>query len=146
MPRRAKVKVPPPQMGTQIETRPEFDIGEGPWYYKGQKASSAEYRCLMVLEKLGWSPSFQVRKFGGRRIAGGQVLDILVEQRNPPVYIDVRGYYHRGAQGEADDAKSIFQLRAAAPDVKIIIVWDDEAKNQEMLYQRLLREVGARGG
>lgn len=124
----------------------EFDIGEGPWYYRGKKASSAEYRCLMVLDELGWTPDFQVSKFGGRTYPGGQVLDILITQRQPVVYIDVRGYWHRGAQGEANDARKIFQLRASAPDVTVIVIWDDEAKNKDMLYQKLLREVGARGG
>jgi hypothetical protein len=122
-----------------------FDIGEGPWYYDGKNASSAEYRVLLVLAELGWSPEFQVTKFGGRTLAGGQVLDILITDKNPPVYIDVRGYYHKGAAGEANDARKIMQVRASNQNVKIVIVWDTETTNREHLRGILEREVGVRG-
>ncbi len=141
--RRAPIKAPA-MPGMELP-KAEFDIGAGPWYYQGKKASSAEFRVLSVLNELGWKPQFQVRKFGGRQIAGGQVLDILIEDRTPPVYIDVRGYYHRGARGEADDAKQMFQLKAARPDIQVLVVWDNEAANYDLLRQRILGEVGARG-
>jgi hypothetical protein len=128
----------------QIKDPSLLDIGEGPWFFKGKKASSAEYRCIKVLQELGWDPDFQVSKFGGRTYPGGQVLDILVTQRQPLVYIDVRGYYHKGAQGEANDARKIFQLRASAPDVKLVVVWEEEAKHHELLRNKLMHEVGAR--
>jgi len=122
-----------------------WELGDGPFYYQGERASKPEWRVLLTLMRLGWQPAFQVRKFGGRSLAGGQVLDILVTQRRPIVYIDVRGYYHKGAEGEAKDARKILQLRASNPDVKVLIVWEDETENREMLYSRLLHEVGAYG-
>jgi hypothetical protein len=143
--RRPSVRQPSKGQASLRLVGERFDIGEGPWYYGGKKASSAEYRVLVVLAELGWSPEFQVTKFGGRTLAGGQVLDILITERIPAVYIDVRGYYHRGAQGEAKDARKIMQVRASAPDTRILVVWDSETEHREQLRNMLIREVGIRG-
>ncbi len=122
-----------------------WDVGAGPHYYDGKLASTPEWRVLKVLAELGWTPEFQVTKFGGRSLAGGQVLDILVTQRRPLVYIDVRSYWHKGAAGEANDARKIFQLRASAPEVKVLVIWEEETENRALLRARLLSEVGAHG-
>lgn len=124
----------------------EFDVGAGPWFVKGKKASLPEYRVAKVLAKLGREFQFQVSKFGGRAIAGGQVLDFIVDDSRPIVYVDVRGYWHKGAAGEANDARKIFHVRAAAPHVKIVIVWQEQTEREENLMNFLRQEVGSRGG
>ena len=147
------VKFGRPERRPPVETvpgitaaEPAWDIGAGPWYYQGKQASSAEFKVLKTLVQLGWTPSFQVSKFGGRSLAGGQMLDILLGQHTPPVYIDVRGrYWHGGAEATANDARKLLQVRATNPLVKIIIIYDDETDNRQWLYNRLLAEVGAYG-
>lgn len=130
----------------EVEAEDEEDIGEGPWYVKGYRASKPEYRVAKALEKLGRRFEFQVSKFGGRQIAGGQVLDFVLSDSVPLIIIDVRGYWHKGAAGEANDARKVFQTRAARPDAKYVIIWEEQTEDDQALLELLRQEIGARGG
>lgn len=143
--RTRKEKVTPPRITTWKVTKPKtWDIGEGPWFWSGKRASRPEYITLIVLKKLGWRPKFQTDILGGRKIPGGQVLDIVIEDRPQPIYISVKSYYHEGAKAAARDrvkeliAKSIVNAR-------VVEVWEKDIDQPGWLESYLRREIGVRG-
>jgi hypothetical protein len=121
------------------------DIGLGPWSYQGKKASRPEYLVLLTLMRLGWHPDFQTNFAGGRTIPGGQVLDIIVNEHVPPIYIDVRGFYHFGAAKNFNDLLKEMAVKAALPETKMVVVWESEVDQYRYLENLLEREVGRRG-
>ena len=140
-PRREQVGEVP----SQVVPKGEFDVGPGPWYVQGKKASKPEFQIARILNRLGWRYSFQEAHFGGRAFPGGQVVDFVLRDTHYPIVIDARGYYHKGAAGEANDARKMLQIRATAPMVKILVIYEEQAANEEFLYALLLRELGGRG-
>jgi hypothetical protein len=122
-----------------------WDVGEGPWFVQGKKASKPEYRVARVLNRLGWEFNFQEAHFGGRRIAGGQILDYVLSSTSYPIVIDVRSVWHMGAAAEANDARKMIQIRASNPMARIVIVYEEQTENEELLYSFLLQELGAKG-
>jgi hypothetical protein len=122
-----------------------WDIGAGPWSYQGKKASRPEYLCLKVLQQLGWRPDFQTDFAGGRKLPGGQVLDIVVNEHFPPVYINVMGFYHFGAAKNFNDFIKEATVRAVMPMTKIIDVWETQVDQPHYLETLFAREIGYAG-
>jgi len=139
--------VPGPKVTTWIvRTKPDiWNIGEGPWFWNGQPASRPEYITLIVLKRLGWHPKFQTRIAGGRRIPGGQVLDILLEEASPPIYISVKGYYHQGAAAAYDDKVKEIMAKSVLNNARVIEIWEKDIDQRGWLESYLEREVGVRG-
>jgi hypothetical protein len=100
----------------------EYDIGPGPWYWHGIKASRPEYLCLLALTKMGWKPEFQVTFAGGRQLRGGQVIDILLRNGSQTTVIDVISYYHYGAAKAFNDQLRQAEIQQAFPGVKYLTV------------------------
>ena len=121
-----------------------WDIGPGPWYWDGKRASRPEYITLIMLKRLGWRPRFQVNFLGGRRIPGGQVLDIVLDEVYPPIYITVKGYWHESARAAYDDSVKELTVRRIIPGTKVLSVWEKDIDQPGWLRDFLLREVGAR--
>lgn len=144
-PRRAKVQTAPKLVQWKVTKQKTWDIGDGPWMWNGQKASRPEYITLIVLKKLGWHPKFQTDILGGRRIPGGQVLDILIEEAATPVYISVKGYYHEGAKANAEDSVKELLVMGEVPNVKVLTIWEKDIDQEGWLEDFLRREVGIRG-
>jgi len=130
----------------QVKTKPDiWDIGSGPWSWGGQLASRPEYITLITLKKLGWNPKFQTRIYGGRRLPAGQVLDIVIDELTPPIYISVKSYYHEGAEAAYNDRmKQMLAQSAFTGGVKILEVWEKDLDQEGWLLDMLVREVGAR--
>lgn len=121
------------------------DLGPGPFLYAGKRASRPEYIVLMMLNRLGWRPSFQVDILGGRRVPGGQILDIVIEDAPMPVYISVKGIYHRTAAARAEDAYEEALVRSLLSNVKVLEIWEQDIEQENWLENFLRREVGVRG-
>jgi hypothetical protein len=138
---------PPMNTGSPpiIVSDDRFNVGEGPWQLQGKPASKPEYRVGVILSKLGRRYEFQVSSFGGRLIKGGQMIDFLLEDRPPRTVIDVRGYYHKGAAGEAKDIKRRLQVLAADPYTRYVPIWEEDTIDETILRNKLSVEVGAGG-
>lgn len=145
--RKRAERYPTPKLTTwQFSMKPKvWDIGPGPWFWMGKKASRPEYITLIVLRKLGWTNvRFQTDILGGRRLPGGQVLDIIIEDAPQPVYISVKGYYHEGAKAVYEDRlKEI--IAQAMIGAKVLEVWEKDIDQPGWLEAYLRRELGTRG-
>jgi hypothetical protein len=129
-----------------VKRKPDlWGIGPGPWYWQGERASRPEYITMIVLHKLGWNPSFQTNILGGRRLPGGQVLDIVLNEHQPPVYISVKGYYHEGARASYYDSVKEIMVRSVIKGVQVLEVWEKDIDQRGWLEAYLRREVGVRG-
>lgn len=71
--------------------------------YGKTAGSTYEWRYALGLWFWGWEFLYQVNFFGGRRTAGGQVIDFLVETIpiRTPVYV-YGNYWHGGTKKDAD--------------------------------------------
>ena len=129
-----------------VRSKPDiWGIGLGPWLWHGVRASRPEYITLIVLRRLGWNPSFQTNILGGRRLPGGQVLDIVLDEHQPPIYISVKGYYHEGAKASYYDAVKESMVRNIIQGVRVLEVWEKDIDQRGWLEDFLRREVGVRG-
>ena len=94
----------------------------------GQKAASSyEWNVAVALYSYGWDFSYQVSYFGGRRIAGGQVLDFLVH--TPPLLtpIYVYGEYYHANRTQERDRWLITKLKAALHGrIREPLIWTGE--------------------
>ena len=144
-PRKSKAAEAPRMINWQVRTKQDiWQIGSGPWFWNGEPASRPEYIVLVMLKKLGWNPAFQVRVFGGRRLPSGQVLDIILDEVAPPVYISVKGYYHRSAQAAYEDRVKELLALGAYPRAKVIEIFEWQLDQPNWLEDTLVREVGSR--
>jgi len=129
-----------------IRRKPDiWNIGPGPWYWQGHRASRPEFITLIMLRKLGWNPRFQTSILGGRRLPGGQVLDIVLDEHQPVVYITVKSYHHRGARASYYDAVEEAVVRSVIADARVLEVWEQDIDQPGWLEAFLRREVGVRG-
>jgi len=132
--------------GWVVRRRPDvWDIGPGPWYWQGKPATRPEFITLLVLHKLGWNPRFQTDILGGRRLPGGQVLDIVLDEHQPIIYITVKSYHHLGARASYYDAVEEAVVRSVIKDARVLEVWEKDIDQPGWLEAFLRREVGIRG-
>ena len=145
-PRKSKAAEAPRMTNWQVRTKQDiWQIGSGPWFWNGgQPASRPEYIVLITLKRLGWNPSFQTRVFGGRRLPAGQVLDIILEEVSPPIYINVKSYYHEGAEAAYNDKMKELLALGAYPGAKVLEIWEKDLDQPNYLEDLLVREIGAR--
>lgn len=105
----------------------------------GRLGSKLELACYQALLSLGWKEDdlqLQTSYFGGRRIHGGSVVDIIVV----PIYtaISLKGeYWHNDPDEELlEDARMIQTFR------RYVVIWDYETPTFEMMKAIVLERVG----
>lgn len=127
---------------TDAKSMTAQEIGQGPWTLQGYKASRPEYMVGRALDKLGWRYKFQSSFMGGRTLPGGQVLDFVIDERK--TVVDVRGYYHLGAEKNYNDFIKAALCQQAG--YSHVIVWEHDVDQSGWLLNFLMGEVGTRGG
>lgn len=132
-----------------LVTDPTTDPTEPGRTVQGKRASNLEWATYKALRSLGYDDSdiaFQLSVFGGREIAGGQVLDFVVRAGPRPVVVDVRGARWHGTRTRATarDRWREIQLSALPDPPRVVIVWEEIAHNWRRLRALLLRELGAK--
>ena len=121
----------------------------GPFYVQGKKASDLEWRVYKALKRLGWTDGeidFQTAVMGGR-MPGGAMLDFVVWTPGLPVVIEPNGdIWHTAttATRERDKVREAKIRRAWNHDFRYVVLPQGEIVNDQMTYDRLLREVGKR--
>lgn len=105
----------------------------------GKLGSKLELACYQALLSLGWKPddlNLQVSYFGGRRIHGGSVVDIIVI----PIYtaISLKGeYWHNDPDEELlEDARMMQTFR------RYVVIWDYEVPTMAAMKSVCLERVG----
>lgn len=115
--------------------------GDEPGLVNGEKASSWEMKVAKELERRGVQYQFQVSILGGRRLAGGKILDFVVNTY-PLVIIRVQGgWWHEGGAAKNKDALEMMTLKAMYSGAIVIDVYEEHIKDAELL-ERLLDPVG----
>jgi hypothetical protein len=149
LPRRTKAPGLGLNLGVEINestaTRLRQEVGPGPFSYMGFPASLPEWLVLRELMRLGWRPSFQVNFMAGRSLPGGQVLDVVLPDALPPVFINVQSYFHLGALQAYTDLVKRNMVQAAYPGARILDLWEEDIVNDRWLHDKLMLEVGPRG-
>jgi hypothetical protein len=133
------------EINESTATRLRHEVGPGPFSYMGFPASLPEWLVLRELMRLGWRPSFQVNFMAGRALPGGQVLDVVLADALPPVFINVQSYFHLGALKAYTDLVKRNMVQAAYPGARILDLWEEDIQNDRWLRDKLLLEVGPRG-
>lgn len=105
----------------------------------GELGSKLELACYQALLSLGWKADdlqLQTSYFGGRRIHGGSVVDIIVV----PIYtaISLKGeYWHSDPDAELlEDARMMNTFR------RYVVIWDYEVPSFTAMKQVCLERVG----
>lgn len=100
-------------------------------YGRTFSASSYEYNVALALWKFQLTFYFQFPLAGGRRVAGGMVLDFYVETRPLPTPILVNGdFWHRNPAKEAlytAMVENYFQGKARP----VVTFWGEDASTPE---------------
>jgi len=106
--------------------------------------SKEEYRCAKALEKYGWDFDYQVQYFGGRRVAGGQVLDFLVQTLPLPTPLQIYGdYWHGSAEAERDRLQQILLMSNFHDQLAPVVIFTEEkVDNQDVANESVLKEFG----
>ena len=105
----------------------------------GELGSNLELSCYKALLSLGWKADdlqLQTSYFGGRRIHGGSVVDIIVV----PIYtaISLKGeYWHQDPDEELlEDARMMQTFR------RYVVIWDYETPSFEAMKSVVLTRIG----
>ena len=97
---------------------------------QGQAATSPEIVCYNVLVRLGYHPDvdfvFQSVQFGGRQVAGGQVVDFFFT--NPPgLAVGVMGeYFHYRLRGGSRPHDLAARVELALVGTTLIFIDEDD--------------------
>ena len=89
------------------------DQERGPFFIRGQKAGSKdEYWVSLALDKIelqtGWGWDYQVPVYGGRRTAGGNVIDFLIYTPGRWTALDPMGrYWHTGIHEDRTQMENV---------------------------------------
>lgn len=86
--------------------------------------SKEEWYVAQALNKMHLSYTYQKSIRGGRKRAGGQILDYLVATPGKQTVVDVRGtYWHTGRH---EDSLSLM-VALQKYDYNLVVIWDTEA-------------------
>jgi hypothetical protein len=107
-----------------------------PFFVKGRKAASKdEFWCGLALDRIqeetGWTWDYQVPVYGGRTVAGGNVVDFLVHTPGRYTMLDPMGrYWHSGIHEDQSQ-----MIRVARKKNWVLLAWfTDETPTRESYY------------
>lgn len=107
-----------------------------PWYIRGIKAGSKEeYWCSLALDRIqiltGWSWEYQIPVYGGRKYAGGNVIDFLIDTPGRKTALDPMGrYWHTGRNEDRDEMDQVCRRKKW----NLIAWFTDETPTKESVY------------
>lgn len=146
-------RMAPPRAKDAFEVRTPVRRAEQPaapkrYRIRGRRATDLEWRAWQTLLRLGWREAdleFQVDELGGRRVAGGIVLDIVVWAPAMPIIVEPAGEYWHAASLqliERDRERTARIEEAWARPFKYVSLPQSDFLTDEHLYNKLLRQVG----
>lgn len=107
-----------------------------PFYIRGMKAGSKdEYWVSLALDRIqeetGWTWEYQVPVYGGRTVAGGNVVDFLIHTPGRKTILDPMGrYWHTGHHEDQSQ-----MINVARRKNWILIAWfTDETPTRDRVY------------
>lgn len=105
--------------------------------------SRPEWRVAMALNKMRIEYDYQYSLGGGKRYAGGQVIDFMVYTAPLPTPIYVQGdYWHRGAKSTSDSYKQAQVIRIFHGQVNLpLLIWEHEIPNVDAAFALLRRKL-----
>jgi hypothetical protein len=115
-----------------------------PFFIRGIKAGSKEeYWCSLALEKIekdtGWAWEYQVPVYGGRKYAGGNVVDFLVHVPGMKVALDPMGrFWHTGRNEDRDEMAHVCRRKGW----RLLAWFTDETPTKEITYSFLRDKLG----
>lgn len=119
----------------RVQVKEEKPVEEAGLINGRQAGSLNEWRIAKALWKYGWSFRFQVPVMSGTRLAGGQVLDFLVDTQPAQTALEVDGgYWHSNSKKEEiDDIRLIQALRNEGYSVRgeVLHAFDGDSETQE---------------
>ena len=114
-----------------------------PFFVRGIKAGSKEeYWVSLALEKIealtGWGWDYQVPVYGGRKYAGGNVIDFLLYTPGRYTMIQPEGrYWHTGVHEDMDEMSNV----ARRKKWNLIVWFTDETPTKESVYTYLKNKL-----
>lgn len=122
---------------------PQEDLAERVYEVQGKKATSGEYNVALALEQLGLDYTFQLSILGGRSVAGGIVLDFLVDTVPLPTPLWVHGeYWHSGAQRAKDmRQQALVDQESRGGYAPAVEIWFDECDTPEKALDTVRRKL-----
>lgn len=139
-----KARTIPKEKFRSIRARKLRDEAEQPpFYVRGMKAASKEeYWVSLALEKIealtGWGWDYQVSVYGGRRLAGGKVVDFLIYTPGRYTALSPMGrYWHTGAREDCDEMAYVSRRRGW----NLIAWFTDETPTKESVYAFLKNKL-----
>jgi hypothetical protein len=118
---------------------------DGTGYVNATKVGSKpEWYVAIAIDRLGWDFEAQVSYFGGRKVAGGMVLDYLVYTLPDPTPIFVQGeHWHSGSRQELDALQLANLRRFFSNRIRDPILLEERTINTpERAYNTCKREIG----
>jgi hypothetical protein len=129
-PKVEKPKIPAPEKTTTAEPPVPAPFG-----------SSLEYRVYRALLTAGWKPEqieLQSAIAGGRKMRGGEVVDMILHTPYPiPIMIN-GNYWHKNSDKQIEDEDTIMQDFGRLP----VVIWGNEAENDQDALAVVLRKIG----
>lgn len=106
--------------------------------------SVEEWRTAVALDKYGWDYDYQVSYFGGRRVAGGQVIDFIVRTLPLQTPLQVYGrYWHGSAEAEKDRWQQALLSATFHNDLAPLQIFtEDMVDNQEVANESVFKTFG----
>lgn len=108
--------------------------------------SKNEWYIAQALWKLGWTFSYQVPIHGGSAMAGGQILDFIVNTIPMRTVLEVDGgYWHQSPKKEEmDDSNLVQALRQSGDKVRgeVLHAYDADHSTPEDAYQYIYKNFG----
>lgn len=139
---------PPPKGGGVAERSLRAEVlkdpkEEPPFYIRGIKAASKEeYWVSLALERIeemtGWTWQYQVPVYGGRDVAGGNVVDFLVDTPGMPTMLEPMSRYHH--TGRHEDRYQMENV-ARKKNWNLVAWFTDETPSKDSVYQFLRRKL-----
>lgn len=137
--------LPKPKFATIRAEKLKDAKDEPPWYIRGIKAGSKEeHWCALALdiiqESTGWTWEFQVPVYGGRRTAGGNVIDFLIDTPGRKTVLDPMGrYWHSGKNEDQYQMQNVCRKKKWT-----LIAWfTDETPTKEIMLSFLRNKLNA---
>jgi len=124
-------------LSTPDEKLPTIIQGEG-------VDSKEEARAAIALEILGWSYVFHAKYFGGQRVPGGMVIDLLALTPVAWTPIWVNGLYWHRLRTNTRDIEFFQRSRLARlPNLaQPVEVWDYELQTIDQAVRTLAKYLG----
>ena len=116
-----------------------------PFFIRGIKAGSKEELWVsLALEKIeittGWTWEYQIPIYGGRQLAGGQVVDFLVQTPGRPTVLDPMGkYWHTGKHEDRQTLPNLCRRK----NWNYVGWFTDETPTKEIMYSFIRNKLNA---